>query len=157
MCIRDRINADASPRNWSVPFAPGILKAVARNGGKVVASDERQTAGKPAKIILSADKKKISADWNDASEVTAQVTDKNGIIIPMASDLISFHISGAGQIAAVDNADNSSHESFQADGRHAFQGRCVAFVKASAPSGKISLTATAPGLTSSSITIKAVK
>jgi beta-galactosidase len=151
------INADASPRNWSVPFAPGILKAVARNGGKVVASDERQTAGKPAKIILSADKKKISADWNDASEVTAQVTDKNGIIIPMASDLISFHISGAGQIAAVDNADNSSHESFQADGRHAFQGRCVAFVKASAPSGKISLTATAPGLTSSSITIKAVK
>ena len=30
------INADASPRTWSVPFAPGILKAVARNNGKIV-------------------------------------------------------------------------------------------------------------------------
>jgi beta-galactosidase len=49
-------------------------------------------------------------------------------------------------IAAVDNADNSSHEPFQTDSRHAFQGACTAFVKASAAPGKIELTASAPGL-----------
>jgi beta-galactosidase len=70
--------------------------------------------------------------------------------------LITFKISGPGVIAAVDNADSASHEPFQANERHAFQGKCVAFVKASAPSGKIILTASAPGLESGSITLKAL-
>lgn len=149
------INADASPRNWSVPFAPGILKAVARDEkGGVLATDELQTAGKPAKIILSAGKKEIADDWNDVCEITAKITDKNGIIVPGADDLISFQVSGAGVIAAVDSADNSSHELFQADGRRAFQGRCVAFVKAAAPAGKIILTASAPGLTGGSVAVR---
>ena len=152
------LNADASPRNWSVPFAPGILKAVARNeNGKIVATHELQTAGKPAKIVLSADKKEIADDWNDVCKVTATVTDKNGVRITNASDLISFQVSGDGTIAAVDNADNSSHESFQASGRRAFRGECVAFVKANSGSGKIKLTATAAGLKSGSTTIKTSK
>jgi beta-galactosidase len=152
------INADASPRNWQVPFAPGKIKAVARNeNGKVVATDELRTAGEPAKIILTADKKEIADDWNGVCEITAKVTDKNGIIVPTAGDLISFQISGDGTIAAVDNADNSSHESFQADERRAFQGRCVAFVKANSDSGKITLTASAPGLKPGSTIIKISK
>jgi beta-galactosidase len=151
------INADASPRNWVVPFAPGILKAVAKNeNGKIVATDELKTAGAPAKIILSADRKKISDDWNKVCEVRAKITDENGIEIPNARDLVSFKISGAGEIAAVDSADNSSHESFQAGKRHAFQGECVAFVKANG-AGKIILQASAPGLTSDSITLRAEK
>jgi beta-galactosidase len=71
--------------------------------------------------------------------------------------LITFKISGPGVIAAVDNADNASHEPFQANERHAFQGKCVAFVKASALSGKIILTASALGLESGSVNIKAVE
>jgi beta-galactosidase len=150
------LNADASPRNWSVPFAPGILKAVARDeSGKTVATDELRTAGKPSKIILSADKRKITDDWNDVCEVTAEITDKNGIIVPAADDLVSFQVSGAGGIAAVDNADNASHESFQAGERSAFNGRCVVFVKADAMSGKISLTASAPGLKGAAIALAA--
>ena len=149
------INADASPRNWNVPFAPGILKAVARNeNGKIVATDELRTAGKPVKIILSADKKEIADDWNDVCEVTAKVTDEKGVIVPTANDLISFQISGEGKIAAVDNADNSSHEPFQAGERRAFHGECVAFVKANSDSGKIKLSATAAGLKSGSTIIK---
>ena len=152
------INADASPRNWNVPFAPGVLKAVARNEqGKVVATDELRTAGKPVKILLSTDCKKLSPDWNDVALVRAEIVDANGTVIPRADDLISFQISGPGVIAAVDNANNSSPESFQATERHAFQGRCVAFMKATRASGKIVLTATAPGLATGSITIKAAK
>jgi hypothetical protein len=60
--------------------------------------------------------------------------------------------------AAVDNDnDTVSRESFQTNECDAYQGCCVAFIKASASSGKITLTASAPGLTSSSITVEAVK
>jgi len=151
------INPDASPRTWTVPFEPGILKAVGRNenqDGRAV-TDELQTAGAPAEIVLSSDKTKIADNWDGVCEVTATVADANGVPVPGADHLISFAISGAGAIAAVDNADNTSHEPFQAAERHAYQGRCVAFVKAAAPDGNILLTATAPGLKSATIALAA--
>jgi beta-galactosidase len=83
------------------------------------------------------------------------VVDAHGVVVPGANDLISFKISGPGVIAAVDSANNASHEPFQAGERHAFQGKCVAFVKASAPSGKMVVTASAPGLKSDEVVIKA--
>jgi beta-galactosidase len=69
--------------------------------------------------------------------------------------LITFSLSGPGVLAAVDNADNSSHESFQAKERQAWQGWCVAFVKASGPAGDITLTASAPGLEAGSLSLQA--
>ena len=150
------LNADASPRIWKVAYTPGTLKAVARNNGHVVATDELRTAGAPAKIVLTANRDQLPSDWNEVAFVRATVVDAHGVLVPSATNLITFKVSGPGVIAAVDNADNASHEPFPAGERHAFQGRCVAFVKASAPSGKIVLTASAPGLKSGSITIKAL-
>ena len=149
-----KINADAAPRVWKVPFAPGTLKAVAKNDGKIVATDELRTAGKAVKIVLSTETGKLSPTWDDVAVVRVTIVDANGIIVPRADDLVSFKISGPGVIAAVDNDDTISHEPFQAGERHAFQGECVAFVKATAPSGKITLTASAPGLTAGSLSIK---
>lgn len=146
--------ADDSPRNWKVNYEVGTIKAVGMNGGKIVANYELRTAGKPAKITLSVDKNLIVNDWNDVAFVQATVTDENGTMLPNADDLISFQISGAGVIAAVDSADFNSHEPYQATIRKAFQGMCFAMLKANANSGKIKLTATAPNLKSDTIEIK---
>jgi beta-galactosidase len=153
-----KINRDASPRVWKIPFAPGTLKAVARNEkGKVVATDELRTAGKAEKIILFTETKKLSPGFDGVAVIRARIVDANGITVPRAGDLISFNVSGPGVIACVDSGDTVSHEPFQASERRAFQGECVAFVKASAAAGKIILTASAPGLASGSVTIKAAK
>ena len=149
--------ADASPRVWKVAYAPGTLKAVARNDGKITATHELRTAGRPAGILLAADQSKLAAGWDDVCRVTATIVDEHGVPVPRANDLITFAISGPGVIAAVDNADNASHELFQTNERHAFQGRCVAFIKAGAPSGKMIVTASASGLKSGSITLKTAK
>jgi beta-galactosidase len=146
--------ADASPRVWKVSFVPGALKATGRNKGKSVANHELRTAGKPAKILLVADCDKLTFDWDDVRHVQVSVVDDRGILVPDAAHLISFKISGPGCIVAVDNGDNSSHESFQATSRHAYQGRCLAIVKATGNSGKITLTASAPELTPASVQIK---
>jgi len=151
------LNADARPRNWLVSFAPGILKAVARNDGKIVATDELRTAGKPAKIVLSTETKTLAPGFDNVAIVRAKITDADGVEIPNAKELISFNVSEPGVIAAVDNGDNVSHELFQTDSRHAFQGECAAFVKATAAGGEITLTATAAGLTDGSLTIKTAK
>ena len=75
------------------------------------------------------------------------------MLVPAADDLVHFEIVGPGAIAAVDNGDNASHEPFQASQRHAWQGRCVAIVKATAAQGTIMLKASAPGLAGTSITL----
>jgi beta-galactosidase len=148
--------ADASPRIWKVRFASGVLKAVARNGTKVVASNELRTAGAPERIRLSASSKQIASDWDGVASIRAVVVDGSGIEILSANNSINFSISGPGVIAAVDSADNASHEAFQAGFRRAFEGECVAFVKATAPKGRIAVTASSAGLKSDSISVKAL-
>ncbi len=151
---KEPIHADASPRNWQVPFSPGVLSAVATDDdGKTIATDELHTAGVSAKIVLTTDAQSLSPDWNGVATVRAIIEDADGIQIPRANDLITFKVSGPGVIAAVDNGDNSSHEPFQAKSRQAYQGECVAFIKATASHGDIKLTASAPGLANGTIRI----
>ena len=147
-------NATA-PRVWQVDFEPGTIKAVAKNGGNIVATHELRTAGKAAKILLTGSATTLPADFNHVSRVLASVVDENGETVPTANPEITFKIAGPGVIAAVDNADNSSHEPFQAAERKAWEGWCVAFVKASTPSGNITLSASAPGLAAGSLSLQA--
>ena len=149
--------ADDSPRTWTVPFVPGTLKAVGKNKGRVAAAYELRTAGKPAKIALVADRNFLDPVWDDVVYVTVTVVDDNGVLVPNAGDLITFKVSGGdGVVAAVESADNNSHEPFQASERHAYQGRCFAILKATRAPGRITFEASASGLKSNSITINAV-
>src|SRR5262249_4965438 len=144
---------DGSPRKWTVPYEPGVLSAIARNKGQIVATDQLRTAGKPTRIVLTVERSVLAPVWDDLSYVTATVVDRDGVRVPDAADLIGFTIEGPGAIAAVENADNSSHEPFHATERHAFQGRCVAIIRAQASSGRITINASAPGLPGSSVII----
>ena len=148
---------DAAPRNWRVDFAPGKLEALCRNQGKVAAVSDLRTAGKAVRIALSIDKQKLPFNWDSVAYVNAIVVDDSGIMVPTAADKIVFAVDGPGVIAAVDNADITSHEGFQASERSAFQGRCIALVKASRDQGRITVKASAAGLTASSIVLEAVK
>jgi beta-galactosidase len=76
-------------------------------------------------------------------------------VVPGAKSPVTFTVSGPGVIAAVDNANNSSHESFQTNVRDAFHGRCVTFVKANADGGEIQVTAGSPGLADGEVTVQA--
>ena len=152
-----KINTDASPRIWKIAYAPGTLKAVAKNGGKVVAQDALRTAGKAEKIVLSTETKTLSPGFDEVAVIRARIVDAHGVTVPRANDLVSFQVSGPGVIAAVDNANPASIEPFQASQRHAYHGECVTYVKAAAAQGEISVNATAAGLQSDSVTFQAAK
>src|SRR5205823_763186 len=97
----------------------------------------------------------LTPAWDDLIYVTATVVDENGIIVPSAADAVTFSLTGPGRIIAVDNGDNASTESFRGNQRRAFQGRCVAMVKASADSGTIEIAASAEGLAGAAVSISA--
>ena len=162
---RKAINADAAPRNWQVPYAPGVLMAAAYDGKGGVLFDELHTAGPADHLVLSWATNRLSADWDDVAVVRAAVVDAEGIVVPQACPVLTFAVSDPGSIAAVDNGDNADTELFQTNSRRAFQGRCVAFVKVRAAAGSgpangkakragpIKVTATAPGLKAGTLTL----
>jgi beta-galactosidase len=147
---------DAAARVWAVPFAAGSIRAVGKNKGRMVVSRELRTAGKAARVVLSAERMKMGVDWNEVAYVTAQLVDAKGVPATAADNLVQFRISGPGTIVAVDNADNASHEMFQATARRAYQGRLVAIVRASG-SGRIVVSGSAEGLAEGSVTIEAAR
>ena len=146
------IHADASPRVWAVPFQPGVLSAVARNQGKPVATYELRTAGPAARLKLAVQNGNPGTAWDSVAVVRATVTDADGVPVPRVNGLVSFQLAGPGVIAAADNGDNYSHETFRAAERHANNGTCVAYVKANG-AGELTLTATAPGLPAATLTL----
>jgi beta-galactosidase len=139
---------------WRVKYVPGTLKAISRKDGKVVLTSEIHTAGAPAKIVLSADRKIINADGKDLSFVTVKILDKDGNIVPDADNLVNFKINGNAFIAGVDNGDPVSHDSFKVNYRKAFHGLALAIVQAKETPGNITFTATSKGLQGASIVIK---
>lgn len=147
--------ADDAPRIWKITFERGTLKAVAKNKGAVVAIQELETAGEPAKVLLTADKNTLANNWDDVVFVKASVVDSKGIKIMRADHLFTFKISGPGIIAAVDNGNTSSHESYRGNQRQAYLGDAYALIKAIGSKGVITITASAPGLGESTITIEA--
>lgn len=142
---------------WKVKYAPGVLKAVSRKDGKTILTREISTAGKPAKIELTADRKKISADAKDLSFITVRILDKDGNLVPDADNLVKFTVNGKGFLAGTDNGYQASMESFKAPQRKAFKGMALAIIQSEEKAGKISLEASSEGLKSSKIVIRTKK
>jgi beta-galactosidase len=138
---------------WEVPYQPGELRAVGYRGGKEYASDTVRTAGAPARIVLSPDRKSIQSGGDDLSFVTVRIEDKDGNLCPLADNLVRFRIAGPGSIAGVDNGDAASVEPFQADYRKAFSGMALLIVR-SGKAGQIRVTATSESLPAADIAIE---
>lgn len=128
---------------WNVTYQPGTVKVVARKDGKEVRSQEIRTAGEPAQIRLTPDRRVIKADGTDLSFVTVEVLDKDGNLCPNAEDLVKFQLKGKKAfIAGVDNGSPISLESFKASERKAFYGKCLVVIQNNGKRGKAKLTAT---------------
>ncbi|MFJ9038373.1 sugar-binding domain-containing protein [Streptomyces sp. NPDC102406] len=130
---------------WKVPFAAGELKAVARRGGRTVATDVLRTAGPAHAVRLTPDRKKLAADGRSLVFVTAEVVDARGVVVPDAEHLIEFAV-GGGQLAGVDNGRQESAERYQASTRTAFHGLALAMVRSGTRPGALTVTARADGL-----------
>jgi beta-galactosidase len=151
----EKLHPDASAISYKVPFEPGILKAVARSHGKIVATQEFKTAGKPARILFTADSPTtpLTPDWNDVRYVTVTLVDDAGTRIPDSTTVIHFAASGPASIIAVDNGNLTDHDPFQATERKVYFGNALALVRATGTAGRVTLTATADGLPPASVTL----
>jgi len=99
------------------------------------------------------DRDAIVADRRDVAHFTVKILDAQGRVVPTADNAVAFEIQGEGKIIGVDNGNPASHEEFKGKSRKAFNGSCLAIVQSTAKPGRIQLTATSPGLKSSTVAV----
>jgi beta-galactosidase len=140
---------------FSVPYAPGTLKAVGLRGDRAVAQSVLTTTGQPATLRLTADRAALRADGEDLSFVTVEAVDANGRPVLQADREVQFEVSGPGVIAAVANGDGQDADSYHGDRRKLYQSRALVVIRTSRQAGPIKLTAKSNHLSDTSLTIHA--
>jgi beta-galactosidase len=140
---------------WDVAYAPGTLEARGYRGGQVVLTEKRETAGAPASIALVPDRSAFDANGEDVVLVRAEIRDSRGLVVPTAAHRVVFDVSGPAVVSGVGNGDPRCLEPDKASARSAFNGLCLAVLKASKTAGVITVRATSPGLTGATVTINA--
>jgi beta-galactosidase len=147
--------AEQFKANFSVPYAPGVLKAVGIQGDKAVGETTLRTAGDAVQVRLTADRTTLRADGQDLCYVTVEAVDGAGRPQPNADHEISFTVGGPGAIAGVGNGDIASEEMYQGARRKLFHGKALLIVRTARTAGAIEIAASAPGLKGATVKIQA--
>lgn len=142
---------------FPVPYSAGLLKAVGVENNKEMESTILQTSGDAAKIKITADRKEILANGQDLVFVTVEITDKDGIMQPNASNRLHFKVDGAGTIAGVDNANIKDTDFYVGNTRKAWKGRALVVIKSNHQAGEVKLSVYSNGLEGKSIVIKSTQ
>ena len=134
-------NLDRYRLRWmNTVYEPGEVKVVAYDkDGKAAMTETIRTAGTPAKLQLSADRKQLTADGTDLCYVTVTMTDKDGNPCPLAQDQLAFEVEGAGQYKCACNGDATSIETFTEPTMKLFNGQLVVTVQSSTAKGNLTL------------------
>jgi beta-galactosidase len=137
-----------------VVYQPGELKVIAYKNGAKWAEDVVRTTDKASQLSVAADRPVVHADGSDLIYITVRIEDKNKLLVPKSDNQLNFSIEGPGRIVATDNGDATSHESFQAKSKKAFNGLCLVIVAAEkGATGSFTVKAESKGLKKASVKV----
>ena len=136
-----------------VPYAPGTLRIAGVENGREVESRTLETAGKAARIRLSADRTTMAADGQSLTYVNVEITDKSGRPMPIADNLLQFELEGPATLLATCSGDLKDCVPYTSPERKAWKGRAMAVVKSGKTPGEVTLTVKGKGLKKASVSL----
>ena len=149
-----QVNDRRLTASFEVPYTAGELKAVGLTDGKVVTNKVLSTVGHAKRVRLTVDRSTISADRNDLAYVTEEITDESGNVLPDATNMVHFELTGPGELAAVGSGAPNVMESFQQPQHTTWHGRCLAILRPKGDPGNMTLKAKAEGLEAATVVVK---
>lgn len=144
-----------------VTYSSGSLHAVAYASGSNVPLAEvwRNTTGPASALRISVKDgvgSTLVAGCQDVALVQVEVIDSNGLVVPNASNNVTFSVTGPAAFAGSGNGDPACHTNDKSPTRPAFHGLVLAVVAGGQVPGTVTVTASSPGLPSVSVTIQQV-
>ncbi len=138
--------AQAGVLSWSVPYAPGVLRAVATTRAKPVADFTLRTAGAARRLELTRDVSAVLPDSRQTTQVEFRIVDDAGVRVPNADVLVTFQVEGPARILGLGNGDLNNIENGRDRAHRTYQGRGLVILRIADPTAPVTITATSPGL-----------
>lgn len=143
---------DITRRNiiyWeNIPYGKGgNIIAVARNNGKEVARHKLETTGKPTALKMVVENPEDwKADGMDLQYVKVYAVDSKGRVVPDTKGEVTFEISGAAKLIAVDNGDHFTDELFTGNTKKLHKGFVMAILRSNQSVGEVKVKISSKGL-----------
>ena len=122
---------------FSVPYEAGVLRAEAEGRSVSIA-----TAGAPARLRLTADRRVLKADGQSLAFVIVEVVDKDGHVCPEAAIPCDVSVSGQGCLMSAASADLKDREPATSPKVTTWKGRAMIVVRSSQRKGKVRISVT---------------
>ena len=122
---------------FSVPYEAGVLRAEAEGRSVSLA-----TAGAPARLRLTADRRVLKADGQSLAFVIVEVVDKDGHVCPEAAIPCDVSVSGQGCLMSAASADLKDREPATSPRVTTWKGRAMIVVRSSQRKGKVRISVT---------------
>ncbi|MEO7493757.1 MAG: glycoside hydrolase family 2 TIM barrel-domain containing protein [Massilia sp.] len=144
--------------HYTVVYAPGRLTAVGYRDGKPAGQWELRTAGQPAAIKLSLDRRQLGANGLDLAYLNAELVDADGVpVYAGASDRkLKVSVRGAGVLAGAGNGNPQDAASLQSGERRTFHGQLVAAIRAGTSAGPVLVEVSGEGVPTQRLTLDVV-
>lgn len=114
---------------FSLPYTPGILRAVALDkNGDVVGESTIRSAKKDIRLSVKADVQKLSADR--LAFLSIGFADEDGVIDPTIEVPVKVETKGPIRLLGLGSGLCKTDESFLSSVYHSYQGRLMAIIKA---------------------------
>jgi beta-galactosidase len=137
-----------------VIYHPGEVKVIAYKNNKLWAENSIKTAGPAHSLKVSIDKAHVSK--NDLVFVTVEVIDKEGNLVPDATNLVKFNVDTGGMIVATDNGNPADMTSFHNHYRNSYHGRALGIIKPTIERNNISINVSSDGLINATVIVKKI-
>lgn len=132
---------------FTLPYEPGTLRAEVstpsnQREGQAILS----TAGEPAALRLTPDRRMLSADGQDLAYIVVEVVDSKGRVCPDAAIPCNVSVSGQGCLLAAASADLKDVEPSTSSKVTTWKGRAIIVVRSNGKKGRaeVSVTSTLP-------------
>lgn len=140
---------------WDIPYQPGKLEVVGTDpSGKPLANYAIHSSLRPYALqVTEADS---SIDRNQGvGHVTVQVVDQNGVPVMLSDDEVTCTVSGPGKLLGLEASNNTDMSDYTDNVHRVFNGRILAYIRATGEQGEIKIRFTAPWLEPAEFTMTA--
>ena len=143
----------------NVCYEPGELVATAffedEFGKEQQITDTLHTAEAAYALAMNPDRKQVRADHRDVVHITTSVVDSTGTLNPFSQHKVNYTLDGPGRIRVIDNGDLGEHTELGSSSREVRRGKQLLILQAGSEPGDLIINASAEGLKSSRVKIKA--
>jgi beta-galactosidase len=145
--------ADLKQAELKVPYAPGVLEAVAFRGGAEIGRRRLVTVGAPAAVRLRPERPTGGAARGDLSYVAVEILDAQGRLTPEVARDVRIAVAGPAELIGFGSANPLATGSLQAPVARTWNGRALAILRGTGRPGRVRLEARSAGLSSGSASL----